>query len=44
MSDHKHGSMDIEVQEKTFGGFVKFTMWAVVVITVFLIFLGMVNG
>ena len=25
MSEHKHGSMDIKDQEKTFAGFVKFS-------------------
>ena len=44
MADHKHGEMNIDVQEKTFAGFVKFTIWTVVAIIVFLIFLAMVNG
>lgn len=42
--EHEHGSMDIEVQEKTFDGFVKFTTWSVVGILVFLVFLALVNG
>lgn len=37
MADHKHGDMDIDVQEKTFDGFMKFTTWTVVVIFVLLI-------
>ena len=37
MSEHKHGDMDIDVQEKTFDGFVKFTTWSVIVIFVLLI-------
>ena len=44
MSEHKHGSMNIDVQEKTFAGFVKFTIWSVVVIIVALILLAMING
>ena len=27
MADYKHGSMDIEAQEKTFAGFVKGVIW-----------------
>jgi len=42
--EHKHGSMDIEVQEKTFEGFMKFTTYAVIGIIVFLILLAMING
>jgi hypothetical protein len=44
MAEHKHGEMDITVQEKTFEGFVKWTVWSVAGIAVFLIFLAMVNG
>ena len=41
---HKHGTMDITVQEKTFAGFVKFVTWSIILILVFLVFLAMVNG
>ncbi|MFB9151340.1 aa3-type cytochrome c oxidase subunit IV [Roseovarius ramblicola] len=44
MAEHKHGEMDTTVQEKTFEGFVRMTVWSVVGIAVFLIFLAMVNG
>lgn len=44
MAEHKHGEMDIEVQEKTFQGFVKFVTWSVVIIATFLIFLAIVGG
>lgn len=37
MADHKHGEMDIDVQEKTFDGFMKFTTWSVIVIFILLI-------
>ncbi|MEM6311529.1 MAG: aa3-type cytochrome c oxidase subunit IV [Pseudomonadota bacterium] len=32
MADHKHGEMDIDVQEKTFDGFMKFTQNSVLII------------
>lgn len=38
MAEHKHGEMDIKVQEDTFEGFVKFVTWTVVAILVFLVF------
>ncbi|WP_102109041.1 aa3-type cytochrome c oxidase subunit IV [Oceaniglobus roseus] len=45
MADHhKHGSMDIEVQEKTFAGFVTFATRTAIVIVVGLILLAIVNG
>lgn len=44
MSEHKHGSMDITVHEKTFAGFVTFTTRAIIAIIVFLIFLAIVGG
>jgi len=44
MAEHKHGEMDTTVQEKTFEGFVKWIVWSVVGIVVFLIFLAMVNA
>ncbi len=37
--EHKHGTMDIEVQEKTFDGFVTFTIRSVVVILLIVVFL-----
>ena len=39
--DHKHGSMDITEQEKTFDGFVTFTKWSVIVILAVLVFLAL---
>lgn len=44
MADHKHGEMDIKVQEKTFDGFMKIVTWSCILIAVFLLFLAMVNG
>lgn len=43
-SEHKPGSMDIRVQEKTFAGFMKFTQWGVIIIFAILIFLALVNA
>lgn len=44
MADHKHGEMDIQVQEKTFDGFVKATTYSVVGIICLLVFIAIVNG
>lgn len=44
MADHKPGSMDIRVQEKTFAGFTRFVTWSVVAIIAFLVFLALANG
>ena len=44
MAEHKHGEMDISVQEKTFDGFVKMTIRAVILIIAILIFMALVNA
>lgn len=44
MADHKHGEMDIEVQQKTFDGFMKAVTWSAVAIIFVLIFIALVNG
>ena len=44
MTDHKHGDMDTTEQEKTFAGFIKFTIWTVVVILAALVLLAMINA
>lgn len=44
MSDHKHGEMNIEVQEKTFEGFVNWVKWGVIVSLGILIFLAIFNS
>jgi hypothetical protein len=43
MSDHKHGEMDISVQEKTFDGFIKTGVWSSVIVIALLIFLAFVG-
>ena len=44
MSDHKHGEMDITVQEKTFDGFMSMVTKASIAIIVALILLALING
>ncbi|MCE0504474.1 MULTISPECIES: aa3-type cytochrome c oxidase subunit IV [unclassified Roseivivax] len=44
MAEHKHGEMDIKDHEKTFAGFVTFTIRTVVVILVAVVLLAMFNA
>jgi len=44
MADHKHGEMDIKVQEKTFDGFIKMVTRGTIVIIVALIFLALIGA
>ncbi|MCA0996187.1 MULTISPECIES: aa3-type cytochrome c oxidase subunit IV [Roseobacteraceae] len=44
MADYKPGSMDITAQEKTFHGFIKFTIRMVYVIIAVLLFLAIFNS
>ncbi len=44
MSDHKHGEMDISVQEKTFDGFISMTTKGAIISICLLIFIALVNG
>lgn len=44
MAEHKHGEMDIREHEKTFDGFIRFSIWTTVVILVLLVFLALVNA
>ncbi|MBS0124753.1 aa3-type cytochrome c oxidase subunit IV [Thetidibacter halocola] len=44
MAEHKHGSMDITTQEKTFEGFINFVIRAVIVILCAVIFLAIFNS
>lgn len=43
MAEHKHGEMDITVQEETFNGFVTFTIRTVICIIVAVILLAFIN-
>lgn len=44
MAEHKHGTMNTEVQEKTFDGFVKASTWVAGVSIGILIFLAIFNS
>ena len=44
MADHKHGEMDITVQEKTFESFVNWVTRSTIGILIFLVFLAIVGG
>ena len=44
MAEHKHGSMDITEHEKTYNGFIKFTVRTTVAILIFLPLLYLING
>jgi len=44
MADHKHGEMNVDVQQKTFAGFIKTVTWSVVTIICILIFMALVNS
>lgn len=44
MADHKHGEMDITVQEKTYAGFIKTSAWVAGISIFLLIFMALVNG
>lgn len=44
MAEHKHGEMDISVQEKTFDGFIKYVTWGAIISILILVFAGLVNG
>ena len=44
MAEYKHGSMDIEVQKKTFDGFVKASIYVAAVAIGVLIFLAIFNS
>ena len=44
MAEHKHGSMNIETQEKTFEGFMKYVVRGVIVVIGILLFLAVFNS
>ena len=44
MADHKHGEMDISVQEKTFDAFIKYVTRGSIACILALIFLALVNA
>ena len=44
MTKHEHGSMDTEVQEKTFEGFISWVTKTAIFCVVALLFIALVNG
>lgn len=44
MAEHKHGSMDISVQEKTFDGFIRWVTRGALISLGILIFLAIFNS
>ncbi|TCL08482.1 aa3 type cytochrome c oxidase subunit IV [Shimia isoporae] len=44
MAEHEHGSMDIKVQEKTFEGFIKWSIYVAAASIGVLIFLAIFNS
>lgn len=44
MAEHKHGEMNIDVQEKTFEGFVKASTYVAIFSICVLIFMALVNS
>ncbi len=44
MADHEQGSMNIRVQEQTFGGFIRFLKWGTGISIFILIFLALANA
>ena len=44
MAKHEHGKMDISEQEKTFEGFIKWSVWTAAVSIGILIFLALANS
>jgi hypothetical protein len=43
-TDHKHGSMPVREQEKTFAAFIRFVSWGIGLSIGILIFLALVNA
>ncbi len=44
MAEHKHGTMNIHAQEKTFDGFISFVIKSVIVILIAVVFLALVGA
>ena len=44
MAEHKHGTMNINAQEKTFDGFIRFVTKSVIVILIAVVFLALVGA
>ena len=44
MADYEYGKMDIKEQEKTFEGFIRFSMWVAGIAIGVLIFMALANA
>lgn len=44
MAEHEHGKMDIDTQQKTFDGFMRWVTWGAAISIGLLVFIGLVNG
>ncbi|MCC5957960.1 MAG: aa3-type cytochrome c oxidase subunit IV [Rhodobacteraceae bacterium] len=44
MAKHEHGKMDIREQEKTFAGFIRYSVWVTAISIAVLIFLALANS
>lgn len=44
MAEHKQGSMDIRVQEKTFAGFIRMSIWGAGISIAVLIIMALANA
>ncbi|OYU38544.1 MAG: aa3-type cytochrome c oxidase subunit IV [Pseudorhodobacter sp. PARRP1] len=44
MAEHKPGSMDTRVQEKTFDGFIRMATWGAIICVAVLIFMALANA
>ena len=44
MAEHKQGSMDIKVHEKTFEGFIRMATWGAIIVIGVLVFMALVNA
>ncbi|WP_132244110.1 aa3-type cytochrome c oxidase subunit IV [Primorskyibacter sedentarius] len=44
MAEHKHGSMNIEAQEKTFAGTIRFGINSIIVILVLVVLLALIGA
>ncbi len=44
MAEHKHGSMNTEVHEKTFNGFIRMSTWGAAISILVLIFLALTTA
>ena len=44
MAEHKHGSMDLRAQEKTYNGFIRMATWGAIISILVLVFMALSNA